>query len=516
MAQKADPIVTALNVLIEEHGRATVTAAGKAVGVRLAEIQEVPPNQLEISDRIPADKAPHVRDKKAEVWNGLRQHRLALIQAKLQELREEDVHRFNQCVEGVNPVDPDAIPVDGLGGMDEFKHGVEKMMLKSKHEQERKANMIVTDFLESQRAAKEAKERAADLERRRQEFKQALEDKYEARRKELQKKEQKRKDGAARAAEARREYENKCEEEMEMKMERAKKTRAEIYNKDKLREQAAESDKKRRYAFDQALAKELRVQGHIVDKMTRVDQRLHERSEVIAEEIREKKAASDEAFAKQRAQLHNFMEDKRMTRERKHHEYMTQCDTNRESGRQLLATRSKSCGDIRRKAVTKQRSNIDRIHNEMLTGHSEILERHRLASERCADLGALQLKCGQDIFSFQEVKHKTFGLLTTKNREMNKRCQDAEMQALVIELAERDAAAAAQARGRQKQADYRQKVFGETLKLQDHSREAFQKIQSSNNPEKIAKVMEGLGLPMPKLPEKEGAAGGDEEDKPAY
>lgn len=516
MAKKTDIVTVALEALTADYGREAVTAAAKAIGIRLKDLEEVPAEQLAVSERVPDDKAQTLRQKKAGVWDGVRQQRLAMLRAKLRELKPDEVHRFAQCGNGVNTVDPNDIPVEGLGGMGEFKEGVQKMMQKSKRDQERKANMIVTDFLAKQQAAKDADQRAADLAQRQREFKQAQADKFEARRKELQKKEQKRKDGAARAAAERREYEDKCEADMEMRRQRANKTRAEIYNPQKLREKAMESEKKRTYAYVRAEEFSDRVQGEIAEKMRKVNERLEARDEAVKEDIKQKVEASVLNFEKKRQNVQNLLEDERITRETNHAEYIAKCNTMREQGREILVQRSKSCGDIRRKMFQKQQSNIDRVDQARVEAHTQVLERQRVASERCADLGQMRLKCGNDIFSYQEVKHNIFGQLNSKNRDMVKRSQDAAIQALVIELAERDAAEEMKRKGRKKQNDYRQKVFGETLKLADASREAFQKIQSSNNPEKIAQVMGELGLPMPKLPDKAGVAEQEEEEKPAF
>lgn len=512
MAQKTDVISKSLAALIEERGEEAVSAAAKAIGVKLSDIRGLKEEDVNVSELVPADKVPQMREKKEYLFNELRQHRLDQLKERLKEMKPDEVKRFAKVGEGVSSLPFTNIEVGELQGMADFKEKAQKMMKKQKIEQERKANALVNDFLTSKKAAEDADARAAALEQRLQDFKKAQRDFYDNRKKELQKQADKRAAGAAAAAKAREEYEQKCLDDQEFRLNRARTTRAETYNVDKLKGQAEESAKKRAYVFNQAVKAEKELQAEITDKMTRLDYRLQERNKQVAEDLRLKAEAMQQKFHSMQDSVARLRAQELATRLEEHEKFDNHFESCRTNNKNFLDTRSKSLGDLRKKAYNKWSTNHQRIHDEHVAGNNAIMERHQAGIDRCEELRKMRIKNGNDIFSYQEVKHRTFDVLNKKNREALKRAQDAETQQCVIHLAERFAVKEAQKAGVRKQAAYKQSVFAETLKTQDHAREVFLRIQSEGDLSKIEKAMAEIGLELPKEPKKDG----EEEKKEGF
>jgi len=298
-----------------------------------------------------------------------------------------------------------------------------------------------------------------------------------------------------------------------MRLTRARKTRAETYNKDKLKAQMEESAAKRQYVFDMAVKAEKELQAEITGKMERLDERLKERNIQVAEEQRQKAEAMQKKFMNMQDTVHKLKADQRERCLDQHDKFDTHFEAARQTGVNCMKERSKSVGDVRKKTYNKWQTNYARISDEITSGNAALMERHQAGIERCEELRKMRIKNGNDIFSYQEVKHRTFGLMNDKNRNAIKRAQDAETQQCVIHLAERFAVNQAQKQGIRKQAEYRQGVFAETLKTQDHAREVFLKIQSEGDLTKIEKAMNSIGLEMPKMPGKEVKV---EEEKSAF
>jgi len=221
--------------------------------------------------------------------------------------------------------------------------------------------------------------------------------------------------------------------------------------------------------------------------------------------------AAQKKFRDKQVKVEADMQDWAEHKKKKHDAFSKNFQDTSDNGKKLLKERSKSCGDISKKAKEKFQTNHNRLAAEQNKSNNALMDSHEAARIRCEERSAMKLKCDNDIHSFRAVKDGTWGELVRKRQQEHKKSIDANCQALVIRIGEQCAARAAQTEAQGNLAKQRQSMAGELLKQQNLSEEAFIKIKCEPDPMKIHKVMSDLGFEMPALPGKEKK--GEEEDE---
>merc|ERR1712185_640649 len=94
-----------------------------------------------------------------------------------------------------------------------------------------------------------------------------------------------------------------------------------------------------------------------------------------------------------------------------HKKFVSNFDTARANGKAELKQRSKSLGDISKKAREKWKSNYEKLMSERDELNAGIMDRHENARIRTEEQAKMKLKCDNDVFSYKAVKDDTWGEL---------------------------------------------------------------------------------------------------------
>jgi len=380
-------------------------------------------------------------------------------------------------------------------------------MERVQRDQERKANAICSDFLTGKKRAEDADARIKALDDRLKEAKKEQDTRFKEKRVLAQKAEEKRAAGANRAAEELETYQNTLEEKAAEKLKNARARRAQTYSTENLKAKLESSSSKREAAFNAALEMEQRTLARIEERTAAAEERLYQRRVSMAEEMEQRRQTSHAKFIEKQVSVAAMQQEWAENKLKSHKEFVTQFNERRNQGKVGLKERSKSVGDVTRKAMDKWKSTYDRLQNDTGTRNEEIREMHRAAENRVDnELKPMKLKCGVDVFSHHEVKEKTFGDLVTRRRAELQKARDAKTMALVMKHAERAAKEAGKEASAEDVRRKRVEAAKKTLAYQNSATEIFLKIQSEPNEDRIRAAMKGLGFKMPK------AGGEDEED----
>jgi len=500
------------------HGERKVAAALKAVGL---EPRDVDPahamHQVHIIHKIPdAKKVETVRQRRGEVFEGLRQSRLEEVQNILEGMGSEDVRRYERAGEGVRAIrESDLPPADSLAGMDDFHEMQARQQARLKAEQQRKASLLVTGFLQEKKRMEDADAKIAAVEKRMIETAKQREGELKLKRAETMKKLERRQAQIDRAAKERDEWELETEAKLAEKLDRAGRARVQAMTRTDLHEKIEAANSKRADIFRKAEQLEESMLQRIAQKQDALDERLDERHVRLAEQRRVRAEIMQARFHDRQLRIYAAEEEFADTKLSKHREFQEHHKKCNDASKANLQMKSKSCGDITRKAHDKWRSNYDKEMKRMHESHETILNKHQVAEERVEKLTPLKLKCGNDVHTNMEVKYNTWGELQRRRHKQLTRSRDAHMQALIFEIAEQDRKAKVQWDAHREMERRRQQTAKDSLTLKDHAKEGFLKIQCEPDERKIHATMTNLGFTMPTLPDEEEEQA-QEESKQAY
>jgi hypothetical protein len=202
---------------------------------------------------------------------------------------------------------------------------------------------------------------------------------------------------------------------------------------------------------------------------------------------------------------------------KQHTEFTDKCKTAQQAAMTTIKERSKSTGDLTKKAQERARANNEKLRVERESSGAATLERHAKASEHVASLKELGLKCGVDVHTNKEAKGIMKELQTLRVQELRRK-RDAQMQATLVRLAEHQKRSSMLGADREQLWHTQQKVMKDSLTLADNAREGFLKIMCTSDEGKIRQVMGSLGFEMPRLPVEDEAQEeeGGQKAKPAY
>jgi len=260
---------------------------------------------------------------------------------------------------------------------------------------------------------------------------------------------------------------------------------------------------KRERAFAKAVKDEEERLGHLEDRQKAADERLQENREQQEERLKQQAEASQLKFMNTQASIQKQQEEWVTDTLAKHGTFKAHVQEVRNARTAKLAERSKSTGDITRKRHDRWRQNMDRLKQDSKEANAEILARHRAAHERAEATTRLGLKCGMDVHTSRELREGTWGELQQRRFEEVTRSRDAQMQALLLKIAEHDGKQTLRSKSQQELQLHRQRLAKDSLALKDRAKEGFLKIQCEADERKIHGVMEGLGFKMPALPEED-------------
>eukprot|EP00418_Pyrodinium_bahamense_P074503 CAMPEP_0179100804 /NCGR_PEP_ID=MMETSP0796-20121207/46575_1 /TAXON_ID=73915 /ORGANISM="Pyrodinium bahamense, Strain pbaha01" /LENGTH=585 /DNA_ID=CAMNT_0020798639 /DNA_START=1 /DNA_END=1758 /DNA_ORIENTATION=+ len=498
------------------HPPQKIWAALRALGLEPEEVSHPEDGTgIKVNSSIPEPaRAERVKQQRVEVWEGLRQSRLEELRNTLTGLGPEDIRRYARTGDGIRAVRETDLPsVDSLAGMDDFQSMQEQTKAKLKAEQQRKADTLVTSFLQEKRRMEEADARIAAFEKRMADKKKEQEAERKAKRNEAAKKEEKRQQQVERCAQERREYEDETEVKIDEKLERAAKARAQALTRGAFRDKLAAADEKRRDAFRKAVQLEENMLEGIRLRQEALEVRLEDRRLRIEEEQRMRAEASQERFHERQMKIYAEEEEKADRMLDNHRKFLDRQQKFRDNHKAALQARSKSTGDSIRKAQDKWRSNYDKEKQRMRESHAALREKHQAGIDRVEnELKPLRLKCDNDVFTFQEVKYGTWGELQHRRQQELTKSREAHTQALVFQIAEFDKKTKFQHDSNDEMRRRRQQMAKEVLTLNDRAKEGFLKIQCEPDERKIHTVLTNLGFTMPSLPDDE-EEGGDGEKK---
>ncbi|CAE7486846.1 unnamed protein product [Symbiodinium natans] len=508
--------ITALVDPQGRHGARRVLAAMIWLGLDPEDLDGSKDQKIEVSSKVPdAEKARRIKEERVEVWEGLKKARLIELERRLQFMSEQDVRRCLRVKlgEGIRMVtDDDLPPVTALEGMGDFEELQARAFQKIKDEQQRKAALLASGFLMEKKRLDEADAKIAALEQRLKDYKKAQEDAIVARKKESVKAQEKRQQGIQKAARDRAKWEDETYNNLMNRITQARATRAKSYSKEGMSNALELGQQRRQKCFDQALERENALLESIEAASRTAEERLQIRRQEIEDDCRRKAEESQARFQERQVKIYAQTQDWVEKKLDDHAKFKAHYKSRIQAGKDFMKTRSKSAGEITKKAHEKWRSNYNKVLAAQTQNNSNLLARQEAARVRAEETMALKLKCANDVHSFKEVKYKTWGELQRRRMEEIQKAREAQTQALVIKIAEGQAKARARDEGAMEVKNRRQRIGADTLALNDRAKEGFIKIKSEPDERRIVKVMSDLGFVMPKLPDE----GEDEEEKKAF
>jgi len=306
-----------------------------------------------------------------------------------------------------------------------------------------------------------------------------------------------------RANRQRHEWEEECDQKIETKLAQASAVRSKKLDRTFMRDTFKAAELKREQTFEKAVKQEEERLGQLKDRQEAAENRLQEYRERRDEELRQQAEASQLKFINTQASIQKQQESWVTDKLAKHGSFKARVQEVRNGRTAKLAARSKSTGDITRKRHDQWRQNIDRLKRDSKEARTEILARHHAAEERAEVTTRLGLKCGRDVHTSRELREGTWGELQQRRFVEVTRSRDAQMQALLLTIAEHDEKQKLRSKSHQELQLHRQRLAKDSLNLKDRAKEGFLKIQCEADERKIHGVMEGLGFKMPALPEED-------------
>merc|ERR1719498_1101127 len=268
-------------------------------------------------------------------------------------------------------------------------------------------------------------------------------------------------------------------------------------------------------AWEQACAMEEQLLQTLEERRLACEERLAIRKQEQEEEYARRRPESQANFQRRQVVIHAKTTDWVNQKLEDHQKFEDRVKANRAQYRQNMRERSKSCSDIAKKALDKVNQGKAKLREIEQNRNEDLMRKHVQADERREMLNQMKFKNENDIYSFREMKHHSFGELNKRRQEELKKRKDAEHQASIIRLAERHVAGQAQSYSQANLRKCRQDINKESLTLADKAAEGFLKIQSEPDQSKVVAKMNEMGFDMPKLPEKDEEAG-EEETKAAF
>eukprot|EP00441_Pelagodinium_beii_P027887 CAMPEP_0197656320 /NCGR_PEP_ID=MMETSP1338-20131121/41303_1 /TAXON_ID=43686 ORGANISM="Pelagodinium beii, Strain RCC1491" /NCGR_SAMPLE_ID=MMETSP1338 /ASSEMBLY_ACC=CAM_ASM_000754 /LENGTH=520 /DNA_ID=CAMNT_0043232267 /DNA_START=104 /DNA_END=1666 /DNA_ORIENTATION=- len=496
-------------------GSKRVLAAITSMGLEPEDIDGSRDADITVSSLIPDKKRVQViAEERREVREGLLKARLHELTKLLENFSDTDERRYlrTRPGEGVRMVLADDVgDVTSLEGMGSYEELQKKVYDKIQAEQQRKANLLVSGFMMEKKRMDEADANIEALEQRLRDYRKAQEEASAARKKEALKEQEKRQANVRKAMKERADWEEKTYDNLMNRLTKARATRAKNYSKDTLAEKQADSEAKRQRCYDQAQEIQQQLLDKIESSQRSLEERLELRRQEVEEEMTRKREEGQAKFQERQVRIYAHTQDWVEKKLDAHAKFKEQCDTAIKGGKDFMKTRSKSTGDITKKAHDKWQSNYNKIMGQQNKDNDALMTKHQNAATRTEERMALKLKCGGDVHSFREIKHGTWGELQQRRYTELKNHRDAETMAGAIKAAELNAKAQAMKDGNAETRRRRQNIGRETLALNDNAKEGFLKIKAEPDEMKIRKVMQDLGFAMPKLPDEE-----DEEEGKAF
>eukprot|EP00933_Yihiella_yeosuensis_P040265 TRINITY_DN34533_c0_g1_i1.p1 TRINITY_DN34533_c0_g1~~TRINITY_DN34533_c0_g1_i1.p1 ORF type:complete len:561 (+),score=152.18 TRINITY_DN34533_c0_g1_i1:63-1685(+) len=457
-----------------------------------------------VSDLVPdKNKAKECGEQRAEIFEGLRKARFAQLKEALEDITPKAERRLIKVRtgDGVRQIEPgDVGDVSALEGMGDFEEEQAKIFDKIKAEQQRKANLLVSDFLTEKKRMDEADAKIEANQRRYMEMKKAQADATEQKKKDGEKLRAKIADQVNKTNKARADWEDQTQWDGEHRQLRARSYRVANYGSENIANIQEIAAAKRQKCFDQAVAAEQKLLNEIQAKIDRTEARLEARR-IADEQARfEKQQRNQAAYQEMQVRIEAHWQDwaeKKLERhsiakanhERANQQYKTNC-----------LERSKSVGSTAKKAREKWNANYTKLMGAKSESNANLMAKHEIAAIRTQEQMNLRYKCEQDIHTFHEIKDKTWGELQRRRRREMINHQDAHTQELVIKIAEDKAKHEAKLAGQAETRRRRQNIGGQTLALNERAKAGFLKIKAEPDERKILKVMSDLGFTMPKPP----------------
>eukprot|EP00439_Symbiodinium_sp_Y106_P086307 s615_g32.t1 len=492
------------------HGPRRVLAAMIWLGLEPEDLDGSKDQNVEVSAKVPdAERARRIKEERVGVWEGLKKARLIELEKRLQFMSEQDVRR---CLR---------VKLGGFAAVTAFA------WLFGCNTNHPRAFATAIGHMQVARFQK-----IKDVNLQVQLFAQLSADAIEARKKENAKAQDKRQQGIQNTAKKRAQWEDETYNNLVNRISQARAARAKSYSKEGMSNAIEIGIQRRQRCFDQALERENALLESIETANRTAEERLQVRRQEIEDECRRKAEESQAKFQERQIKIYAQTQDALLILfawcyqsfgrskdwvEKKledHAQFKAHYKSRCQAGQDFMKARSKSAGEITKKAHEKWRANYNKVVAAQSQNNSNLLARQEAARVRAEETMALKLKCANDVHSFKEVKYKTWGELQRRRMEEIQKSRDAQSQALVIKIAEGQAKARAREEGAMEVKNRRQRLGADTLALNDRAKEGFIKIKCEPDERRIIKVMSDLGFEMPKLPDEDEDEDGEKKAMP--
>jgi len=278
----------------------------------------------------------------------------------------------------------------------------------------------------------DADAKVAAFEKRMEKFWKDQAKTWEERKKESENKANRRANQARQAADQRAEWEDETEAALNERLKGAKERRGVRYSPATIAAKLEANKQKRIAAYHMACEQEKQVLKRMSDKQEAVAQRLEEERIARDQYLEQRRQDSVDKFQQKQIAIYQKTADWVSEKLADHKKHMEKVNTGEAAGAQALKARSKSTVEFREKSAKLQRANNQRLAEQTQENNDALMQRHHEADVRREALQAMMLKNENDIFSYREVKHNTFGALVKRRQEEIRKRTDAQLQARTI------------------------------------------------------------------------------------
>lgn len=397
-------------------------------------------------------------------------------------------------------------PKEGLAGsMDAIQEQLDKQLAKVEADQQRKATMICTTFLQNKKRADDCDAKIAAQQQRLLEYQKAQRDLYNQKAAEAAKAADRRAATIATVMRRREEHQDALDEEMTTKMNKARTKRAFHYSTENMGAKTEASNQKRERAFEEATAKEANMLNRMEERRVFVEEKLAQNREERRLYLENRRMEEEAKRQQKQVEVWQQKQDWIIKKLDFHKESTEKMADSRKRGKDSLKERSKSTGSIRTAAATKQATNNTRIQTTANKRSEELLEKqeaqrrfvedelgpHGLLARRNASSGGLPSE-----YNFPEMHPGRWSEIGMERA--------AHIQSINDKLVEQDMKKEARDAAQREVFRMRQEASKDLLAYKTRADAVFLKIKAEPDESKIKRAMEGLGFKMPKLPGEEG------------
>eukprot|EP00930_Biecheleria_cincta_P069375 TRINITY_DN57115_c0_g1_i1.p1 TRINITY_DN57115_c0_g1~~TRINITY_DN57115_c0_g1_i1.p1 ORF type:complete len:408 (-),score=119.99 TRINITY_DN57115_c0_g1_i1:69-1292(-) len=389
--------------------------------------------------------------------------------------------------------------------MERIQEQLARQLAKVEADQQRKANMICTTFLQNKKRADDCDAKVAAQQQRLAEYRKAQRDMYAQKAADAAKAADRRAATVAAVMRKREEHQDALEEEMTTKLNNARKKRSFHYSTENMGAKTEASNQKREKAFQDACAKEETMLNRMEQRRIFVEEKLAQNRE--EQRLYLENRRMEEEAKRQRKQLEVWQQkqDWIVDKLQFHKDNTQKIEDTRKRGNEAMKERSKSTGSIRNQWTAKWETNRNRILSQANSRHEELLEKQeaqrRFVEDELGPAGLLKRRNANSgglpsEYNFEEMHPVRWAEIGQERA--------AHIQSINDKLVESDMKKEARDAAQREVFRMRQEASKDLLAYKTRADAVFLRIKAEPDERKIRSAMEGLGFKMPSLPKKDG------------